>query len=302
MHLGVSLNALLVELGAKVGDLALLRVEAEAQGFDQRVALVANGLRLRRRFRDGLGLGDRHRFNRSGLRRERLRLGQGLRLGRRFRLRLRHRQRLDGDGLRFGRRRRRGHRLSGNHDLVQPGGTLRRTERVRRRGLVNGLRRSQRLRSLDRHGRLRRRQDERLRRRGRSGRRGRGLWRGCWLGVGLWLGRGCRSRRWFRGRAEERHGLGRPQQRRRTGVRHLGRGLLSGLAAEPGRKSVFGLQHPAVLLGKRIRERRPGDEPAADDDLAQAAARLRLLLEGLCELRLGEQAGSDQNASELGCG
>ena len=56
-----------------------------------------------------------------------------------------------------------------------------------------------------------------------------------------------------------------------------------------------------MLLSEGIGERRAGDEPALDDDLAQAAARLRLLLEGLGKLILAEEARSDQDPAELGC-
>jgi hypothetical protein len=38
-----------------------------------------------------------------------------------------------------------------------------------------------------------------------------------------------------------------------------------------------------------------------DDDLAQAAACLRLFLEGLGKLLLAEEARSDQDPAELGC-
>jgi hypothetical protein len=56
-----------------------------------------------------------------------------------------------------------------------------------------------------------------------------------------------------------------------------------------------------VLLGQRVGERRPRDEPALHDDLAQAAAGLRLLFECLPKLLLVEKACSDQDPAKLGC-
>jgi len=56
-----------------------------------------------------------------------------------------------------------------------------------------------------------------------------------------------------------------------------------------------------VLFGECIGERRARDESALDNDLAQAAARLLLLLEGLGKLLLAEEARSNQDPAELGC-
>ena len=72
-------------------------------------------------------------------------------------------------------------------------------------------------------------------------------------------------------------------------------------AAQAAREAVLGLQDAAVLLGERVGKRGPGDEAALHDDLAQAPAGLRLLLESQRELLLVEEAGGDENPAELRC-
>ena len=56
-----------------------------------------------------------------------------------------------------------------------------------------------------------------------------------------------------------------------------------------------------MLLGKRVGERRPRDEAALDDDLAQAPASPRLLFESLGKLLLVEEAGGNEDPAELRC-
>jgi hypothetical protein len=56
-----------------------------------------------------------------------------------------------------------------------------------------------------------------------------------------------------------------------------------------------------VLLCKGVRERRPGNEAALDDDLAQASPSPPLFLECLRKLLLAEEAGGNEDSAELGC-
>jgi hypothetical protein len=56
-----------------------------------------------------------------------------------------------------------------------------------------------------------------------------------------------------------------------------------------------------VLLCERIRQGRPRDESALDDDLAQASAGPRLLLERLSKLIFAEEPGRNEDSAELRC-
>src|SRR5262249_49031601 len=117
----------------------------------------------------------------------------------------------------------------------------------------------------------------------------------------LWLGLGSGRVRWVdRAKLRERRRIGRPERRdRRSG---LGRGPPSRDAAETAGETVPRLPRAALLRGKRVSQRGPGHEAALDDDLAEALAGPLLLLERLRKLLLGEEAGGDQDPSDLGCG
>ena len=56
-----------------------------------------------------------------------------------------------------------------------------------------------------------------------------------------------------------------------------------------------------MLLGERVGERRPRNEAALDDDLAQAPAGPGLLFESLGKLLLVEEAGGNEDPAELRC-
>jgi hypothetical protein len=130
------------------------------------------------------------------------------------------------------------------------------------------------------------------------------------LDLGCALGLGRLSRPLLNGRLRRLLGLG--------GAKHRHRGLVGwakrrdrypGLGGRSPRddatkatcEAVLRLQHAAVLLGERVGERRPRDEPSLHDDLTQPASRLRLFLECLRELLLAEEARSNQDPAELGC-
>jgi hypothetical protein len=111
--------------------------------------------------------------------------------------------------------------------------------------------------------------------------------------------RSCRLRLGLGGQRRELRLVGWPERRNRSS--RLGGSPAGDDPAETAREAVLRLQDAAVLLCERVRKRGPGDEAALDDDLAQATAGLRLLLEDLRKLLLGEEAGSNQDPAELRC-